>query len=46
MPSQKRHIQNRKLKASLQNEMAADLNEYKHDSESSDDIMTNIHFFK
>jgi hypothetical protein len=44
MPSQKRRIRNRKLKASLQNEMAADLNEYKHDSDSSADIMKNIHF--
>ena len=44
MPSQKQRIRNRKLKASLQNEVAADLNEYKHDSDSSDDIMKDIRF--
>ena len=44
MPSQKRRIRNRKLKASLENEIAADSNEYNHDSDSSDDIMKDICF--
>jgi len=41
----KQRIRNRKFKASLQNEIAADSNEYKHCSDSSDDdIMKDIRF--
>ena len=45
MPSQKQRIRNRKLKASLQNEMTADLNEYRHGSDSNDDDITKDCFF-
>ena len=44
MPAQKRRIRNGKIKDNLQNEKAAELNEYQHDSDSSDDIMKDIHF--
>ena len=43
--SQKRRGNNRKLKCGLQNEIAADLNEDKHESDSSDDdMMRDIRF--
>ena len=45
MPSQKRRIRNKTIKNNLHNEITAELNEYKHDSDSSDDIMKNIRVF-
>ena len=42
--TKKWRLRNRKLKGNLQNEVAADLSEYNHDSDSSDDIMKDIRF--